>query len=111
MKKKLLRHALVWGFAALSFVVLGAQMVSAHGGGQSKIHTCINKKTRQIYLSSPRGTCKKGFFGRDWALKGPAGPPGPPGTAGPVGTVGATGPAGPAGTNGAQGGAGPQGPA
>jgi hypothetical protein len=73
--------------AALGTLVLGiASIAGAHGGDKSKIHSCVNKKTRAVRIVAPSAKCKPTERAVDWGVQGPAGPAGPPGPAtGPAG--------------------------
>ena len=74
---------------ALSAV--GTPNASAHGGDISKIHGCVDKKTRVLRIVDASTFCGPSGKGLHWDRTGAAGPQGE------VGPTGPEGPAGPAG--------------
>ena len=83
------------GLAAFAGSLLGAGLVSAHGGDATQLHGC-DVQGQFVELRAPGDTtCPSANQQRpvDWAPTGPAGPAGP---AGPEGAAGASGSPGPA---------------
>ena len=96
----------------------GLTLAAAHGGDETKIHSCLNP-AGQIRIIKASETCKSSETALDWngqGIQGDTGAQGPQGIQGPVGATGAQGPqgatgaAGANGTNGADGAQGPAGP-
>ncbi len=89
---------------AIVFVsVVGATIVSAHGGNTALIHACVSNSSGEVKIVGANATCPSNYRALDWNIQGPGG------QQGPIGPVGPVGPAGPMGPQGLQGEAGPQG--
>jgi hypothetical protein len=103
-KNRVLR-VLFWGGLSIGLLVLiKNDIVVAHGGDPTKIHSCVKNSTGQIRIIAPNGVCDTNETSLDWNVTGPQGPAG---TIGPTGPSGPTGPTGPTGSSGPTGPAGP----
>jgi hypothetical protein len=97
---------------AIVFVsVVGASVVSAHGGNTALIHACVSNSSGEIKIVGANATCPSNYRALEWNIQGPAGQQGPIGPVGPVGPVGPQGLQGEAGPQGLPGEPGIQGPA
>src|SRR5262249_40585213 len=66
-------------------VLIRNDIVVAHGGDPTKIHSCIKNSTGQIRIIAPNGVCDTNETPLDWNVTGPQGPAGPTGPTGPAG--------------------------
>jgi hypothetical protein len=85
---------------ALLVLFVYPSQVAAHGGDPTRIHACVNERTRAVRIVRPNDGCARTERAVDWSILGPPGPAGPQGPSGAVGPQGPQGPQGPAGAQG-----------
>ena len=103
MFQKLLSQKLLVVLNVVLISLMGATLVSAHGGNTALIHACVNNTSGELKIVGANSNCPNNYRPLDWNIQGPAGQQGPMGPAGPVGPVGPVGPIGPMGPVGPQG--------
>src|SRR5262245_57679263 len=106
-KNRVLSVLLSGGLSIGLLVLITNDIVVAHGGDPTKIHSCVKNSTGQTRIIAPNGVCDANETPLDWNFTGPQGPAGPTGSTGPIGPTGPTGTTGTTGTTGPTGPVGP----
>ena len=96
-KNRVLSVLFKGGLSIGLLVLIRNDIVVAHGGDPTKIHSCVKNSTGQTRIIAPNGVCDTNETPLDWNVTGPQGPAGPTGSTGPIGPTGPTGLTGPAG--------------
>src|SRR5262245_11263820 len=96
-KNRVLSVLLRGGLSIGLLVLIRNDIIVAHGGDPTKIHSCVKNSTGQTRIIASNGACDTNETPLDWNVTGPQGPVGPTGSTGPIGPTGPTGLTGPAG--------------
>lgn len=94
-RSRRLSRRLPVGILAVTIGLAGTTTIAlAHGGGTSKIHSCVTKIGGVVRIVEASNNCLLTESPLDWNAQGPAGPQGAVGSRGPAGPQGPQGPAG-----------------
>src|SRR5262245_15032567 len=83
-KSRLLSVLFRGGLSIALLVLVRNDIVVAHGGDPTKIHSCIKNSTGQVRIIAPNSVCDPNETSLDWNATGPQGPAGPTGATGPT---------------------------